>query len=121
MTVETLVSLPSPTKRPSVTPREVSIVVPTYKEVENIPLLVERIDRLRGEHNLDIELLLMDDDSRDGSREVVARLDKDWVRLIVRMANRGLSHAVVDGLLSARHEILVVMDADLSHPPEKVP
>jgi len=101
--------------------RSLSIIVPTYKEVENIPLLVERLERLRGEHNLDAELLLMDDDSRDGSEERVAALGKDWVRLIVRKEDRGLSPAVVDGLKAARHDVLLVMDADLSHPPEKIP
>jgi dolichol-phosphate mannosyltransferase len=101
--------------------RAVSIVVPTYREAENLPHLIDRIDRVRAEHGLDVELLIMDDDSKDGTEEVVAGLYKDWVRLIVRKANRGLSPAVVDGLRAARHDVLVVMDADLSHPPEKIP
>jgi dolichol-phosphate mannosyltransferase len=99
----------------------VSIIVPTYKEAANIPELVDRIDRVRALHHLTVELLLMDDNSRDGTEEVVASLGKDWVRLIVRTEDRGLSPAVVDGLRAARHEVLVVMDADLSHPPEKIP
>src|SRR5262245_44667113 len=101
--------------------RAVSIVVPTYREAENLPHLIERIDRVRAEHGLDGELLVMDDDSKDGSEEVIAGLNRDWVRFIVRKANRGLSPAVVDGLRAASHDVLVVMDADLSHPPEKIP
>jgi dolichol-phosphate mannosyltransferase len=99
----------------------ITIVVPTYQEVENIPLLVERIDKVRRENDLEIELLLMDDNSRDGSAELVERMNLPWVRLITRMGNRGLSNSVLDGLRIARHATLVVMDADLSHPPEKIP
>ena len=47
----------------------VSLVVPTYRERSNLPALVERIGRLRREYNLELELLIMDDDSRDGSAE----------------------------------------------------
>src|SRR5262249_14226205 len=64
---------------------------------------------------------LMDDNSRDGTEEAVAQLHRDWVRLIVRTHDRGLSPAVLDGLRAARHNVFVVMDADLSHPPEKIP
>jgi len=63
----------------------------------------------------------MDDDSRDGTEEAVAALGRDWIRLIVRRENRGLSAAVLDGFRHARNEVLLVMDADLSHPPETIP
>lgn len=99
----------------------VSVIVPTYQEVDNIPLLVDRIAQVRDEHNLDLELLIMDDDSRDGTEEVVDGLGKPWVRLVVRKENRGLSPAVVDGMRLARNDVLVCMDADLSHPPEAIP
>lgn len=98
----------------------VSIVVPTYKEAETIPHLVQRIEKL-ADTGLIVELLIVDDDSRDGTEEVVASLGRAWVKLIVRTSDRGLSQAVAEGLRQARHEYLVVMDADLSHPPEKIP
>ena len=63
----------------------------------------------------------MDDDSRDGSAELVDRLDLHWVHMVVRTADRGLSQAVLDGLRRSDGDVLVVMDADLSHPPEKIP
>lgn len=99
----------------------VTIVIPTYHEVENIPSLVERIGRMREHSGLTIELLLMDDNSRDGSVELVERLGLDWVKVVVRTEDRGLSQSVLDGLRRSDSEFLVVMDADLSHPPEKVP
>ncbi len=98
----------------------VSIVVPTYREVENIPHLVKRLAAVRDQ-GLDLELWLMDDDSRDGTEELVRSMDVPWVRLVVRKEHRGLSQAVLDGLRRSTRDVLVVMDADLSHPPEKIP
>ena len=99
----------------------VSIVVPTYCEVENLPHLVEQIERLCADSGVVAELLIIDDDSRDGTDDLVNGLGKDWVRLEVRRDERGLSSAVVHGLGLARHDVIVVMDADLSHPPQKIP
>ena len=99
----------------------VSVVVPTYKEAENLPLLIDRLARLRADAIPDLELLIMDDNSPDGTDGVIASRALPWVRLVVRTANRGLSPAVIDGLSLARNEVVVVMDADLSHPPERIP
>jgi dolichol-phosphate mannosyltransferase len=99
----------------------VTVIVPTFREVENIPHLVERLRVLRQAVGFDLELLFMDDDSGDGSEELVASLDLSWVRLVTRKTDRGLSQAVLDGLKHSERDLLVVMDADLSHPPEKIP
>jgi dolichol-phosphate mannosyltransferase len=99
----------------------VTIVVPTYKEFDSLPHLVDRVAKVRQDHGLDIEMLIMDDDSRDGSVELIAARPERWVRMIVRTQNRGLSQAVLAGLRSAQGDVLVCMDADLSHPPETLP
>ncbi|MEL7218212.1 MAG: glycosyltransferase family 2 protein [Pseudomonadota bacterium] len=99
----------------------VSIIVPTYQEVENIPHLIARVDAMRRDNNMTLELLFMDDDSQDGSVEAVEASGHDWVRMIVRTSDRGLSRAVVDGFRAARYPALVCMDCDLSHPPEIIP
>lgn len=99
----------------------VSVVVPTFREAENIPHLVKRLSAVRSLTGLEIELLLMDDDSCDGTVELVESLQVHWVHLFVRKADRGLSRAVLDGLWRSKNDILIVMDADLSHPPEKIP
>ena len=100
---------------------KVTIVVPTYKEAESLPYLIDRVSRLRSEQNLDLELMIMDDQSDDGSAERIALRHEPWVRFIVRTADRGLSRAVLDGMRLSRSEFLVCMDADLSHPPEAIP
>lgn len=99
----------------------VSIVVPTFREAENIPELLARLDAVRQRECLDLELILVDDDSQDESAERVADFGADWVRLIVRRNERGLSSAVLHGCRQANNDVILVMDADLSHPPEKIP
>ncbi len=100
----------------------VSIIVPTYKEAENIPILTRRVFDSLASAGLEAEMIFVDDDSRDGTPEVVADLARSFpVRLITRIDERGLSSAVVRGFAEAGHDVLVCMDADLSHPPESLP
>lgn len=100
--------------------RSVSVIVPTYCEAENLPHLIEGIEEVKNQHGLTLELLIMDDNSPDGTPEVVERLGKEWVTLHVRTKDRGLSQAVCDGLDRASNDALVVMDGDLSHPPSTI-
>ena len=99
----------------------ISIIVPTWREVENIPPLLERLDQLKRAHDLTLEVLFLDDDSRDGSVEAVAAAGHDWARIITRTENPGLSPAVIEGFQAAQYPVLICMDCDLSHPPEKIP
>lgn len=99
----------------------ISVIVPTYREAENLPFLIGRLADLRHNNKMDLELLIMDDDSRDGTEELIAGLGETWIRLFTRTTDRGLSRAVCHGLKHARGDVIVVMDADLSHPPESIP
>lgn len=99
----------------------VSIVIPTYHERDNLEALSARLTALHESAVPELEVLIVDDDSRDGSAAWVAEHGPPFMRLITRTGPRGLSPAVVEGLQQARHPVLVVMDADLSHPPEKIP
>lgn len=101
--------------------RSVTIVVPTYREAQSLPHLLDRIATVRAQTGLGIDVLVMDDDSRDGSMELVASRGEPWVELVVRTENRGLGAAVLDGMRRARGRVFVCMDADLSHPPEALP
>jgi dolichol-phosphate mannosyltransferase len=100
---------------------ELSLVVPTFNERENIvPLLAELRSALRG---LTWELLFVDD-STDGTDQAVADLanSEPRVRLLHRDENRGgLAGAVVEGLNRASGSYVCVLDADLQHPPQHVP
>jgi dolichol-phosphate mannosyltransferase len=114
--------MPEPETTDGARPRpRVTIIVPTYKEVESLPHLIDRVAKVRAEAGLDIDMLIMDDDSRDGSVEMLAARPEKWVEIVVRTSERGLSQAVLDGARRSQGEYLVCMDADLSHPPEVLP
>ena len=100
----------------------VSIVVPTLREAANLEPLAERIAWVLADSGVEWELLFVDDDSGDGSVAVAAVLaERLPVRLEVR---RGvppdLSRAVLEGIARSRFDRIVVMDADLSHPAERI-
>ena len=100
----------------------ISIVVPTYEEAENLPHLSRAIADVLMPQGIEYELIVVDDDSKDGSEEICAELAKEHpVRIIVRKGERGLATAVIHGMTEATGEILVVMDADLSHPASTIP
>ena len=100
-----------------------SIVVPTYHEVENLRPLVTRISGAMSEAQLPYEIIVVDDDSRDGIHRAVKELNKLGypVRLITRVGERDLSSAVIRGFSEASGDTFICMDADLSHPPEAIP
>lgn len=101
---------------------DLSIVVPTYREAANLTVLVPRIAETMAPAHLKWELIVVDDNSPDDTVEVCQRLAALFpVRLIVRTRERGLSSAVIAGMRAARGDILLCMDADLSHPPESIP
>ena len=100
----------------------ISVIVPTYQEAENLSLLIEAIDGSLSGMDDAYEVLVVDDDSRDGTEEVCAKLARAHpVRLIVRRGERGLATAVIRGIEASSGEIIVVMDADLSHPASAIP
>ena len=100
-------------------PPEISIIVPAYREAENLPVLIPRIAAALSGRSF--EIIIADDFSGDGTNEACAQLSEKFpVRLLSRRGARGLSPAVIDGIAEASGEFAVVMDADLSHPPEKI-
>jgi dolichol-phosphate mannosyltransferase len=97
----------------------VSIIVPTLNEEENIAPLVAQITACAVPFR---EILFVDDHSSDATREKIRALEKSQpIRLIEQDgADLGLANAIMLGARSAQAEILLVMDADLSHPPERI-
>ena len=99
---------------------ELSLIVPTYNERENIVPLMERIHKSLSAYSY--ELIIVDDNSPDGTSELAKSLSSKYpVSVIVRTTERGLASAVVSGFNQARGEVLGVIDADLQHPPEFIP
>ena len=96
-------------------PIELSIVVPTFNERDNVEELVERIEQVLPDRRW--ELIFIDDDSPDGTTDFVRGLaqSKPYVRCHQRIGRRGLSRALIEGILSSSAPVIVVMDADLQH------
>ncbi|MGD0547269.1 MAG: polyprenol monophosphomannose synthase [Terracidiphilus sp.] len=99
---------------------KLGLAIPTLREAKNLPGLLSHIRAVLDPIGIDYEIIVVDDNSQDGTEEVVsaiAQLDPR-VRLFVRKGERGLSGAVLHGWRQTDAAILGVMDADLQHPPE---
>ena len=99
---------------------KVSVIIPTYNERDNLEELLDRIDKAM--EGRDYEVIIVDDDSPDRTWELAQELSKRYpVKVIRRTEEKGLSSAVIRGFKEAEGDVFVVMDADLQHPPEKIP
>lgn len=106
--------------RPRLSRTFISVVVPTYNEVGSLRQLVPRLAQALVAHTW--ELIVVDDGSPDGTADLAeSYADVHPVRVVRRPGKAGLASAVLAGFAEARGDVLVVMDADLSHPPEAVP
>ena len=94
---------------------ELTVVVPTFKERDNVPLLVEKLARaLEG---IDWEVVFVDDNSPDGTAAAARTIGASdaRVRCVRRIGRRGLSGACIEGMLASQAKYVAVMDADLQH------
>jgi dolichol-phosphate mannosyltransferase len=94
---------------------DLAIVLPTFNESGNVGPMVDRLARaLAGIH---YEVIFVDDDSPDGTADVVRRLARDHnnLRVLHRIGRRGLASACIEGILASSAPFVAVMDADLQH------
>jgi dolichol-phosphate mannosyltransferase len=99
----------------------VSIILPTLNEAGNIAGLIEACARYVQSPNL--EIIVVDDDSKDRTWEVAEKSNPQnaSVRVIRRMKDHGLTNSLCEGIAAASHNLIVWMDCDFSHPPERIP
>ncbi len=105
------------------TPLRVSLITPTYNERANISLLADEVFSAVGQHpEIDLELIVVDDDSPDGTGEEAEALrDRYPVKVVHRAGKLGLGSAVMEGFQKSSRDYLGVIDADLSHDPMVLP
>jgi dolichol-phosphate mannosyltransferase len=96
-------------------PIELAVVLPTYNERENVPIVLAALDRALAGYAW--EAIIVDDDSPDGTAEYVRGLASTnrRIRLLERIGRRGLSSACIEGMLTTSAPYIAVMDADLQH------
>ena len=82
----------------------VTIILPTYEEVESLPSLLEAIADVQTNALPNLQLIIVDDNSDDGTEALIKEMDLPWVQLIVRRHEKGLSTAVIRGLQVEQHE-----------------
>jgi dolichol-phosphate mannosyltransferase len=101
---------------------DLSIIIPTFNERENVQVITRRIKNALSSLSISFEIWFIDD-SRDNTPEILSQLSQTHpeVNYVHRDNGRGLGTAVVEGFARATGEYLVVMDADLQHPPELLP
>ncbi|HNA88737.1 MAG TPA: glycosyltransferase family 2 protein [Anaerolineales bacterium] len=97
---------------------KLSVIIPVYNEVESIQTILQRVIAT----DLVYEIIVVDDGSKDGTRDILKSLDgKDGIRTILHERNQGKGAAVRTGMNAATGEILLIQDADLEYDPRDYP
>ena len=95
-----------------------SVIIPVYNEVNNIEEIIKRVQATK----LATEIVVVDDASQDGTREILKKLDgKKKMRVIFHEKNQGKGAAVVTGMKAAKGDVLLIQDADLEYDPRDYP
>ncbi len=97
---------------------KLSVIIPVYNEVESIKTIIERVKATKLVH----EIVVVDDGSKDGTRDILKTLDgKKGVRVILHEKNQGKGAAVRTGMSAATGDVLLIQDADLEYDPRDYP
>jgi len=95
-----------------------TIVIPVYNEAKNLKILIPKI--YRELKNKKFEIIIVDDNSSDGTYEILKKFKKKNFRYIIRKKERDLSKSCIDGFKKARFKSIIVMDGDLQHKPSDI-
>ncbi len=100
---------------------DLAVIVPTYNEVDNVPEIIRRLDQALA--GLNYEIIFVDDNSPDGTADRVRSLvaENARVRCLQRVGRRGLSSAVIEGLMATTAPVAAVIDGDLQHDESRLP
>src|SRR5438874_738027 len=104
-------------------PLELSLVIPVYNERDNLPVLVEEIERALTARRGCYEIVAVDDGSTDGSLDVLKALKREHpeIHIVAFAANAGQTAAFAAGFGAARGRVVVTLDADLQNDPADIP
>jgi len=102
---------------------DISIIIPTYNESENLAVVLAQVFQVLRDEEIRGEVIVVDDDSPDRTWELAQGLVRKYkgLRVVRRQGEKGLATAVIAGFAAAKAPKMLVMDADLSHPPQLIP
>lgn len=97
---------------------KLSVIIPVYNEVESIQVILKRVQDTKLAH----EIVLVDDGSKDGTRDVLKKMGKKkGLQIILHEKNQGKGAAVRTGMAAAKGDVLLIQDADLEYDPRDYP
>ncbi len=107
----------------SATGSSLTVIIPVFNGEEILPDLLRRLEPVLAAETSNFEVLLVDDDSRDGSWALIQKYsaERPWVSGFAMMRNYGQHNALLSGIRHARNDVIITMDDDLQHPPEEIP
>lgn len=102
---------------------DLTVIIPTFNEEDNIEKMIMTVDSICKAHYITEEILVVDDNSNDRTITIVKKLiaDHPFLHLLIRTQNPGLSPSLFDGINNAKADLVQCIDCDFSHPPEKIP
>jgi glycosyltransferase involved in cell wall biosynthesis len=101
--------------------RSLSVIVPVFNERNTVAEIIRRMRAVALPENLDLEIVVVDDGSSDGTDKILAALQDSTVRVVKHSANSGKGAAIQTGLDSVRGDLVLVQDADLEYDPDDWP
>jgi dolichol-phosphate mannosyltransferase len=108
-----------PTAKAYYSKYHISVILPTYNERENLPLIIWMLMKCSEDYKIKMEVIIVDDASPDNTQGRVKELQKiygeDKIILNARPGKMGLGSAYIDGLKRCKGNYIILMDADLSH------
>ncbi|PKI84766.1 dolichyl-phosphate beta-D-mannosyltransferase [Malassezia vespertilionis] len=123
--MSSIISMVRPGERLGLAPGKYSVILPTYNEKDNLPIIVFLLCRMFMENYLDYEIVIVDDNSPDGTqvvaRQLAALYGSEHIVLRPRTGKLGLGTAYMHGLESCTGDFVIIMDADFSHHPKFIP
>jgi len=100
----------------------ISIIIPTFNEAQNIQILIPEIHKILRKFKICYEIIIVDDNSPDSTGSIAKKLAEEYsVKVKIRKNEKGLASAVLEGFKIANNNVILVMDADGSHPVETIP
>ena len=104
-------------------PPSLSIIIPVRDEADNIEPLITELEGFRAAQDLPLEVILVDDGSRDGSWKIIQRMatQRPWVKALRFRANRGQTAAMTAGIQHSAGQYIAFLDADMQNDPADIP